>query len=101
MLKTTLREQILSYGIHDAGYYASSASINSDGTRFTWSKFGIIDIYDLNTTSKTAYTSSAPEVASVYGNLVLMNSVGTSTITATQTNTSGTGTITGALTITQ
>jgi hypothetical protein len=53
----------LSYNAHDAGYYAASASINSDGTRFTWSKFGIIDIYDLNTTSKTAYTSSAPAVA--------------------------------------
>ena len=89
----------LSYGINDAGYFAASASINSDGTRFTWSKFGIIDIYDLNTTSKTAYTSSDTAVASVYGNLVLMNSVGTSTITATQTNGSGSGTISSTLTV--
>jgi len=89
----------LTYGINDAGYFAASASINSDGTRFTWSKFGVIDIYDLNTTSKTAYTSSAPAVASVYGNLVLMNSSGTSTITATQTNGAGSGTITSTLTV--
>ena len=89
----------LSYNTYDAGYYAASASINSDGTRFTWSKLGIIDIYDLNTSSKTAYTSSAPAVASVYGNLVLMNSSGTSTITATQTNGAGSGTITSTLTV--
>jgi surface protein len=89
----------LSYEINGAPYFSASASINSDGTRFTWSKFGVIDIYDLNTTSKTAYTSSAPKVASVYGNLVLMNSVGTSTITATQTNGTGSGTITSTLTV--
>jgi len=91
----------LSYEINDAGYCAASASINSDGTRFTWSKFGIIDIYDLNATGLITYSSSAPAVASVHGRVVLMNSVGTSTITATQTNGSGSGTITGALTITQ
>jgi hypothetical protein len=75
--------------------------LSADGTRIVVGGKGKVDVYDLVATGKTAYSSSAPAVASVYGPLVLMNSVGTSTITATQTNAAGSGSITGALTITQ
>ena len=74
--------------------------ISSDGTRVAVGGKGKVDVYDLNTTSKTAYTSSAPAIASVYGNLVLMKAAGTSTITAIQTNAAGSSApITSTLTV--
>ena len=78
-----------------------NAMLSADGTRIVVGGKGKVDVYDLVATGKMTYSSSAPAVASVHGHLVLMNSVGTSTITATQTNAAGSaGSITGRLTIT-
>jgi hypothetical protein len=77
-----------------------NAMISSDGTRVAVGGKGKVDVYDLVATGKTAYTSSAPAVASVHGNLVLMNTSGTSTITAVQTNAAGSSApITSTLTV--
>lgn len=76
-----------------------NSMLSSDGNRVVVGGKGKVDVYDLVATGKTSYASSDPAVASVHGNLVLMNSSGTSTITATQTNGAGSGTITSTLTV--
>ena len=76
-----------------------NSMLSSDGTRLVMGGNGKVDVCDLVATGKTAYTSSDPAVASVHGRIALMNSVGTSTITATQTNGSGSGTISSTLTV--
>jgi hypothetical protein len=68
-----------------------NSMLSSDGTRLVMGGNGKVDVCDLVATGKTAYTSSDPAVASVHGRIALMNSVGTSTITATQTNAAGSG----------
>ena len=82
-----------------ASVFEFNAMLSSDGNRVVVGGNGKVDVYDLTTTGKTTYTSSAPAVASVYGNLVFMKATGTSTITATQTNAMGSGTITDVLTV--
>jgi hypothetical protein len=68
----------------DTPYRAFNAMLSSDGTRFVTGGNAKVDVYDLVVTNKTTYSSSNPAVASVYGNLVLMKTTGTSTITASQ-----------------
>jgi hypothetical protein len=72
--------------------------INADGTRLIASSpVSNADVYDLAPSSKFSYTSATPAVAEIYGNIALLKSVGTSTITATQIAPAGNATTTSDL----
>jgi hypothetical protein len=60
---------------------------SSDGTRFATGGNGKVNVYDLDVTCKITYSSSNPNVASLYGHLVVMNATGSSTITGVQSET--------------
>jgi hypothetical protein len=80
--------------------YSCYAWINADGTRLIASSPRYnADVYDLAPSSKFSYTSSNSAVAEIYGNLALLKSVGTSTITATQIAPAGNATTTSDLTV--
>jgi hypothetical protein len=70
--------------VNDTPYSAFNAMLSSDGTRVVTGGTGKVDVYDLVVTDKITYSSSNPAVALVYGNLVLMKTAGTSTMTAIQ-----------------
>ena len=79
--------------------YSFNAMLTADGTRFiVGHEVANADVYDLAASSKFSFSTSNSDVAEVYGNLALLKTTGSSTITATQITAAGNATITSGLT---
>ena len=78
------------------------AMLSADGTRMiVGNNVSNADVYDLVATNKFSYETSNSAVAELHGNIALFKSVGSSTITATQTTPAGNSTIASELTVTE
>jgi surface protein len=86
-----------------SNYWADTdfdAMLSADGTRLiVGHNAENADVYELVATNKFSYSTSNSAVAEVHGNLALLKSAGSSTITATQTATAGNATIASELTV--
>jgi hypothetical protein len=80
--------------------YSFNAMLTADGTRFIVGH-GVAnaDVYDLAASSKFGFSTSNSAVVEVYGNLALLKTTGSSTITATQITAAGNATIASELTV--
>jgi DNA-binding beta-propeller fold protein YncE len=80
--------------------YSFNAMLTADGTRFiVGHEVANADVYDLAASSKFGFSTSNSDVAEVYGNLALLKTTGSSTITATQITATGNATIASELTV--
>ena len=59
-----------------------ASSLSSDGTIIAVGGSGLLKTFSLSTVGKFTYTSSDTSVASIYGDIVVLNSAGTTIITA-------------------
>jgi hypothetical protein len=77
-----------------------NAMLTADGTRFiVGHHVAHADVYDLVASSKFSFSTSNSAVVEVHGNLALLKTTGSSTITATQITATGNATIASGLTV--
>ena len=77
-----------------------NAMLTADGTRFiVGHHVANADVYDLVASSKFSFSTSNSAVVEVHGNLALLKTTGSSTITATQITATGNATIDSGVTV--